>query len=253
MLTADISSISILSEGEQRTILQNIKLDLQSGKIYTILGKNGSGKSTLIKSLTALLPSDKYKVTGKVFFDGKDLLNIDEAKLRETRKNNMRYVFQDAANSLDPLKKLKYYFNLSKKDKTQIDEQLKFFMLPEYNKISQLHSYELSGGMNQRLLFVLALLANPKLIILDEPTSGVDYAVMNLILLKLKEFVKENDKSVLVVTQDINFTIKLSDYIAYLSEGSMTQFFTSDELISSPDDKMKNFIKSFKEISDVSD
>lgn len=252
MLTADISSISIFMEGELRTILKNIKLDIQPGKIYTILGKNGSGKSTLIKSLTVLLPTDRYRVIGNVLFEGNDLLNIDEEKLREIRKNNIRYVFQDAANSLDPLKRIKYYFDLSEKAITLIGEHLNYFQLPEYKKISHLHSYELSGGMNQRLMFVLAILATPNLIILDEPTSGVDYAVMNIILLKLKEFVKEKDKSVLIVTQDINFAVKLSDYVAYLSEGTLTKFFTPNELISSSDTNLKNFINSFKEISNVS-
>jgi ABC-type multidrug transport system ATPase subunit len=105
--------------------------------------------------------------------------------------------------------------------------------------------------MAQRLLIVLALLANPDILILDEPTSGVDYAVMNLILLKMKNFVRDNDKSVLIVTQDINFAIKSSDYIAYLSDGSLTRFFTSNELLNTPDDKVKNFINSFKEIGNV--
>lgn len=252
MLTADISSISIIRKGEHRTILKKIKLELRAGKIYTILGKNGSGKSTLIKSLTALLPADIYLVTGKVLFDGTDLLTIDKEKLRKIRKNNIRYVFQDAANSLDPLKKIKYYFELSGKEERLIDEHLNYFLLPEYKKLSQMHSYEISGGMNQRLLIVLALLANPNLIILDEPTSGVDYAVMNLILLKLKEFVKEADKSVLIVTQDINFALKSSDQIAYLSEGILTRFLTPYELLNSPDEKVKDFINSFKEISNAS-
>jgi ABC-type multidrug transport system ATPase subunit len=105
--------------------------------------------------------------------------------------------------------------------------------------------------MAQRLLIVLALLANPDLLILDEPTSGVDYAVMNLILLKIKNFVRDKDKSVLAVTQDINFALKSSDHIAYLSEGNLTQFYTPDEFLNSTDDKLRNFINSFKEISNV--
>nr|MCU0345274.1 hypothetical protein [Ignavibacterium sp.] len=93
--------------------------------------------------------------------------------------------------------------------------------------------------------------ANPDILILDEPTSGVDYAVMNLILLKMKNFVRDNDKSVLIVTQDINFALKSSDQIAYLSDGRLTHFFTPDKLLNSPDEKVKNFIGSFKEISNV--
>ena len=252
MLSVDINSVSILDEEISRTILKDIKFDVSKGKVYTILGKNGSGKSTLIKSLTALLPADLYKVEGKVLYDGSDILIASEERLREVRKKSIRYVFQDATNSFDPLKKISYYFDISNISPLKIEELLLFFLLPDYKKLSVLHSYELSGGMAQRLLIVLALLANPDILILDEPTSGVDYAVMNLILLKMKNFVRDNDKSVLIVTQDINFALKSSDQIAYLSDGRLTQFFTPDELLNSPDDKVKIFINSFNEISNAS-
>ena len=252
MLSVDINSVSILDEENKRTIIKDIKFDIEGGKVYSILGKNGSGKSTLVKSLTALLPLIEYEVKGKVIFHGVDLLNASEAKLRGIRKNNIRYVFQDAVNSFDPLKKIKYYFDLSNISPLKIEELLLFFLLPAYKKLSGLHSYELSGGMAQRLLIVLSLLANPDILILDEPTSGVDYAVMNLILLKMKNFVRDKYKSVLIVTQDINFALKSSDQIAYLSDGRLTQFFTPDEFLTSPKDEVKNFIYSFKEIGNAS-
>jgi ABC-type glutathione transport system ATPase component len=251
MLSVDINSVSILDEESHRPLLTDIKFDIGQGKVYTILGKNGSGKSTLIKSLTALLPNDEYKTKGKVFFKGTDLLNCSEEKLREIRKHNIRYVFQDAVNSFDPLKRIKYYFDVSNISPLKIEELLLFFLLPPYKKLSVLHSYELSGGMAQRLLIVLALLANPDLLILDEPTSGVDYAVMNLILLKIKNFVRDKNKSVLIVTQDINFAIKSSDYIAYLNDGTLSHLLTPEKFLASQDAKVKTFINSFKEISNV--
>jgi len=252
MLNVDINSVSIVDEVTSKVILQKIKFDIEKGRVYTILGKNGTGKSTLIKSLTALLPSELYKASGNVLFEGTDLLNASEEKLIEIRRNNIRYVFQDATNSFDPLKKISYYFDLSNISPLKIEELLIYFSLPSYKKLSALHSYELSGGMAQRLLIVLALLANSDILILDEPTSGVDYAVMNLILLKMKNFVRDNDKSVLIVTQDINFALKSSDQIAYLSDGRLTKFFTPDKLLNSPDDKLKIFINSFKDVSNAS-
>ena len=251
MINVDVNSVSVLTEEKKNILLLDLKFDIQKGKVCTILGKNGSGKSTLIKSLTALLPTTDYEVKGKVFFNGVDLLSASEEKLRDIRKNKIRYVFQDAANSFDPLKKIKYYFDLSNISPLKIEELLLFFLLPTYKKLSCLHSYELSGGMAQRVLIVLALLANPDVLILDEPTSGVDYAVMNLILLKIKNFVRDNDKSVLIVTQDINFAIKSSDYIAYLTDGRLTPFICTKEFLSPTDEKVKNFIDSFKEISNA--
>jgi peptide/nickel transport system ATP-binding protein len=252
MLKVDLNSVSLHSKNDSKTILQNVKFELETGKICSILGKNGSGKSTLIKSLTALLPENQYKVDGKVFFEETELLEASAEKLREMRKNKIRYVFQDAVNSFDPLKKLQYYFDLSEKSPIKIEEYLLFFQLPSYKELSRLHSYELSGGMAQRLLIVLALLVNPDLIILDEPTSGVDYAVTNLILLKLKEFVKENYKSVLIVTQDINFAKTSSDYIAYLSNGMLSSFLQPEVFLKTVSDvEIKKLIESFKEIENA--
>ena len=250
MLDINIKSVSILDEVGQNVLLKETRFDIKLGKVYIILGKNGSGKSTLIKSLTSLL-SKEYQIEGKVIFQNTDLLNCAEEKLREIRKQNIRYVFQDAANSLDPLKKVKYYFDLSNVSPLKIEELLQYFLLPRYKKLITLHSYELSGGMAQRLLIVLALLANPEILILDEPTSGVDYAVMNVILLKIKNFVRDNDKSVLIVTQDINFALKSSDYIAFLKSGTLSKFFTIDELFNSQDIEIKKFINSFEQISNA--
>jgi len=252
MLDTDITSVSLLSDDNKISLLQNIQFGIRKGKVYTILGKNGSGKSTLINSITSLLPPERYEVKGRALFNGIDLLNTSGENLREIRQRKIRYVFQDTANSLDPLKKIKYYFNLSNISPLKIEELLLFFLLPSYKKLCVLHSYELSGGMAQRLLIVFALLANPDLLILDEPTSGVDYAAMNLILLKVQNFVRDNDKSVLIVTQDINFAIKSSDYIAYLAGGQLTPFITPDMFLSSNDKNVKAFIDSYKKIGDGS-
>ena len=253
MLKVDINAVSVIREEKKKKILHNINFEIENGKVYSVLGKNGSGKSTLIKSLTALLPNNQYEVIGKVFYDETDLLGASEEKLREIRQKNIRYVFQDTANSLDPLKKIKYYFKLLESDFSSVEKQLQFFLLPPYDRIANLYPYEISGGMAQRLLLVFALLVNPDLLILDEPTSGVDYAITNLILIKLKEFIQGNNKSVLVVTQDIDFAINSSDCISYLSNGKLSSFLTPDDFIKSKgDEELRKFIQSFNEISNDS-
>jgi len=251
MLIVDINSLNVLSENNRIVILEKINFKFEQGKIYTILGKNGSGKSTLIKSLTALLPDDLYQVNGKVLFNDTDLLNIPNEKLWDIRKNKIRYVFQDVANCLDPLKRIEYYFYLSEEKADNIEDQLDFFLLPSFKKLSGLYPYELSGGMLQRLQIVLALLADPDILILDEPTSGVDYAIINLIMIKLKEFVQKKDKLVLIVTQDINFAIKASNYVSYLSDGTLSTFFKPNEFIASTNIAEKKFIDSYKEVNDA--
>ena len=249
MLNADIEIINLLSGSSKKLLLKNLKFEISSNLIYTILGKNGSGKTTLIKSLTGLLPQNQYEVKGKVKFGNSDLLNIAPELIRSIRKEKIRYVFQDAINSFDPLRKFEYYFNNSEATMLDIEEQLQYFLLPGYDKISKLYPYELSGGMAQRMSLIFALLAKPNLIILDEPTSGVDYAIVNLILLKLKEFVVDGENSVIIVTQDINFAEKISDHIAFISDETISQFFPANEFINSVESEHNQFINSYRELS----
>ena len=225
----DIKEIRLKLLASQPSLLKNIKFSISSNKIYTVLGENGSGKSTLIKSLAGLLPENQYLVEGSVYFKELDLLKATEEEIRKLRRKKIRYVFQDSINSFDPLRKLGYYFNSSVYKKEEIKKLLDYFLLPAFDKISLMYPFELSGGMAQRLTVVLALAANPELIILDEPTSGIDYTLINLTFLKLKEFVQQNDNAVLLVTQDWNFAEKISDFISLLSNGTLSEFLPANE------------------------
>jgi peptide/nickel transport system ATP-binding protein len=248
MLKADIIKITLNNNNAIRELLCNINFTVSDKRVYTILGKNGSGKSTLIKSLTALLSKALYKVDGKVFWYNENIFGMDSARLLELRKKEIKYVLQDLTNNFDPLKKLKYYFDNSGIDEPFISLQLKSFLLPDYQTISNLHSYEISGGMAQRISLMLAMLTNPKLLILDEPTSAIDYANINLIKLKLLDF-KQAGGSVLIVTQDINFAQEISDEIAFLHNNKLSEFMESSVFFNTADQKPYNgFLQSFKEL-----
>jgi glutathione transport system ATP-binding protein len=224
VLTAKINCLKIRELKGEKILLKDINFEIGKNKVYTILGKNGAGKSSLINSLTRLLRSKDYIFDGNVSFEGKDIYSISEEELRLIRRDKIKYVFQDAHKSFDQLKTLGYYFNKAAKQLNEAEELLSFFLLPPPEKLFTLFPYEISGGMAQRVSFILALLAKPKLIILDEPSASVDSAIINLFLIKIKEFVKEEDKSVLIISQDLVFTKKVSDEIAFLSEGSLTEF-----------------------------
>ena len=248
MLKAEIKKILLYNNTVSREIICNINFSISESKIYTILGKNGSGKSTLIKSLTKLLDDNIYKVDGNVFWNEENIFEIEKNRLLEIRRRDIKYVLQDLTKNFDPLKKIKYYFDNSGINKQTIMRQLNNFLLPDYDTISVLHSYEISGGMAQRISLMLAILSNPKLLILDEPTSAIDYANINLIKLKLTEF-KENGGSALIVTQDINFAKEISDEIAFLHENKLSEFIKLQDFFDDTEQKpYHNFLKSFKDI-----
>lgn len=248
MLKVDIKNIVLSSKGVTREILKNINFNLLGNRIYTILGKNGSGKSTLIKSLTGLLNEYIYRIDGKVLWIDENIFNMDSLRLLELRKKQIRYVLQDLTNNYDPLKKLKYYLENSGIDENSLSLQLKSFLLPDYQTISNLYPYEISGGMAQRLSLMFVIISNPKLLILDEPTSAIDYANVNLIKLKLIEF-KLAGGTVLMVTQDINFAKEISDDIAFLQDKNLSEFRESADFFNNTDISPYNtFLQSFKEL-----
>ncbi len=248
MLTVDLKNISLKNKIESRELLKNIQFTLSGKKIYTILGKNGSGKSTLIKSLTCLLNEELYIVNGNVLWFDENIFEMKYDRLIKLRRNEIKYVLQDLTNNFDPLKKLKYYFDKSGIDEKIISKSLKDFLLPDYQTISTLHSYEISGGMAQRLSLMLAILSNPKLLILDEPTSAIDYANINLIKIKLLEF-KKAGGTALIVTQDICFAKEISDELAFLHEHSLSEFVEVIEFFKNAEQKPYNkFLQSFKEL-----
>lgn len=232
MLKAEIKKLS-LKKIEDRILLSGISFSLHGNKLYSVLGENGSGKSTLLKALTGLLDKRFYNIDGEIIIDGTDILSADESELLNIRRNKIKYVMQDAVNSFDHLKKMEYYFSRIVKDTSEIDELLEYFKLPAKKNLYKLYAYELSGGMAQRVSFVLSLLSHPKIILLDEPTSGVDPAVANLFLLKLKEFTLQDGNLALLVTHDLQFAQKSSDDIALLANGKLSDFIPAQDFFSS--------------------
>jgi ABC-type glutathione transport system ATPase component len=229
----NIKELKLSTSTEEKVLLKDICFDLGKNCIYTILGKNGSGKSTLIKSLTGLLDKRFYSVKGSIIADNMDVLTATEDELMSIRRDKIKYVFQDAINSFDPLRRLGYYFKRFGFDKNESDKSLSYFLLPHLDEISNMYPYELSGGMAQRFSFVIALLMKPELMILDEPTSGIDPAIANLYLLKIKEFISGNKKTVLLVTQDIEFAKSAGGCTGHIREGGFSGFKANEEYFSS--------------------
>ena len=227
MLNVLLNNVSV-TKNNKRTILSDIAFELEGENFYTILGKNGTGKSTLLKSLTGLLDNRFYSVNGKVIYDDKDILLLKGDELLKIRRNEIKYVFQDPVNSFDHLKKFRYYFNLFTKEEKEIDKLLDFFLLPDSKKLFKMYPYEVSGGMAQRISLILALLARPKIILLDEPTSGIDAPIVNLLLIKLREFVAEGNLA-LMVTQDLELAKSASNKIALLSDNTLSSFSEPEE------------------------
>ena len=248
MLKVALDKIFLKGSSQKKLLLQNINFTLPANHIFTIIGKNGSGKTTLVKALTKLLDEIYFEVNGKIIFENENLFLAADDKLNVLRRSKIKYVFQDAINCFDPLKKLGYYFSLIDYDNFEAEKTLEYFRLPSRNKISSMFPYELSGGMAQRLMFVLALIANPSLIIMDEPTSGIDVGVANLFLLKMKEFISQADHSILMITQDIDFAVKAGGKISLLKDNGLSEFVPAESLLNEVSINEDNLLSAYREL-----
>ena len=220
--------IDLKQHNFMQPLILPLSFELNPNKVYSIVGKNGGGKTTLIKSLTCLNDEAVFAAEGAVWFNNINLIKAESKTLRQMRKEKIKYVFQDSISSFDPLRKVKYYFQPFIK-RAEFDELMRYFLFENLIDVLQLYPYELSGGMAQRLSFILAFLYNPDILILDEPTSALDYRIINLLLHSIKEFAKKKNNVALIVTHDFHFARAVSDMTALLNDGSLSEFVPAEE------------------------
>ncbi len=215
MLSVNIQSVSRRSEIPNCVVLSNIIFDLKPKEILAVIGANGAGKTTLLNSLL-LLDRDNISVKGSINLLETQLLEASEAELINARKNYVKYIFQDASNCFDPLKKFVYYFN----DTSQINElesYLNYFLLPGPDEILKKYPTQLSVGSVQRLAIIWGMLKKSPLLMLDEPTSALDPPLINLLSHKLKAWCEHNLSSVIFATQNIEFAVSTASSVAILT------------------------------------
>ena len=249
MLNVCFHSITFINELNSRVILKNIDFSLASGNVYAIVGKNGAGKSTLLNTISKLYDENSCLVDGMVELNGENLLTASATELMQLRRRSIQCVFQDPVNSFDQLKKIGYYFKNKFFTTEEIKKEFEYFRLPEPATVFNLYPYELSGGMAQRVCIILALLKKPDLLLLDEPTSGIDSEAISIIGRRLQQYSKQNDSAVLLITQDLSFAKDYTDFISFLSECELTQFATFDKFLLNPSDSIKTFIHAYRSLS----
>ncbi len=225
-------------------VLQNISFTLKEGEILALVGESGSGKSLTALSITKLLPVKQFEYTsGKIIFNGSNILEATEDKIRSIRGREIAYIFQDPFTSLNPLKKIKdqiiesYKIHISENEKEAVDKA-KYLL----NKVGltelddRLNSYpgQMSGGMLQRICIASALMCDPKLLIADEPTSALDVTIQSQLvdlLLKIKE---EISMSILFISHDISLVASLANRISVMYAGQIVEIGDTDSLIEKP-------------------
>ena len=208
--------------------LENINFHLKKGEIFSIVGESGSGKTLTGLSLINLLP-EYFSAQGRILFDGKNILELNSTQIRQIRGKRISIIFQDPTMSLNPVIKVGnqvaemfvYHNKLSKKE--ALSRTLEIFEQLKISHTINSYPHQLSGGMKQRVMIAMAMACDPEIIIADEPTTALDVTVQEEILDLLSYIVKNDRKSLFLISHDINIISEYADRVMVMYAGRILE------------------------------
>lgn len=212
--------------------VDDISFNVERGKTVSIIGESGSGKTVAVECIARLLDQKDIEVTGKIFFEGTNILDLSKKELKDIRGNKIGYIFQDPDEALNPVysigwqieEAIKIHRDLSEeKAKNKTIDLLDKVGIPNPTDRFNDYPHELSGGMKQRVMIAIALAPNPDLLIADEPTTGLDVTIQTQILSLIKDIQNDFDMSVLLVTHDLSVAASLADRLIVLYAGKIME------------------------------
>ncbi len=219
---------------KKKVILKNLNLDIFQSESLSIIGESGSGKSILTRCLTGLV---EYE-TGEILFENSS--NIKELSFNDKMKymSNFGILFQNSAllDSLTILENLKFA-----KEKINYNKNLDEVGLPK--SILNKFPSELSVGMQKRVGLARAIIKDPEILILDEPTTGLDPIIARQINLLIKDLVKKKKITTITVTHDMESVYEFADYVAFLKDGKIEWYGNAKKINKSSNVNLNNFIK----------
>lgn len=242
LLRVENFSISYRTRKGDVEAVNNVSFELKKGETLAIVGESGCGKSSLARGLIRLFPRNIKRVEGKIILDGRDVLSLDEETFRkEIRWREMAMVFQGAMNSLNPVLKVVFQVAEPLMVHFDVDKESAFNRAKEVLSLvgispsfAERYPFELSGGMKQRVVIAMALITNPKLLLLDEPTSALDIITQENIMNLLKMLKKELNLTYIFITHDIALTSELADRMAVMYAGEIVEISPVEDFYKNP-------------------
>jgi peptide/nickel transport system ATP-binding protein len=224
--------------------VDGITYEIRRGRTLGIVGESGSGKTVASLTTLGLTRRQGARVSGRILFEGRDLLALSEDELRAIRGNEIAMIFQDPLSSLHPLYRVGTQLveavlahrDVSKaKARERAVELLGLVGIPDPRRRVSDYPHEFSGGMRQRAMIAMALANQPKLLIADEPTTALDVTVQAQILALLERLQRELDMAIVIITHDLGVVAEVADDIAVMYAGRIVETASAKLIFSRPE------------------
>lgn len=228
--------------GRVRKVLRGINLEVGRGECYGLVGESGCGKSTAAYAVLRYLPRNGSVPRGRVLINGEDLLGFDNARLRELRRKSVAMVYQDPGKALNPSirigRQVEEVFELLGVPKAEwrhrATDILKKVRIADPTSVMERYPHQLSGGMQQRVAIAMALASEPSLLVLDEPTTGLDATVEADVLDLIEQLRAEFDTSILFISHNLGVIARMCDRVGVLYAGRLVEQGRTADIFSNP-------------------
>ena len=235
-------SISFLKKNEVVKVVNNISFNLLKDEVLGIVGESGSGKSVTALSILKLLPKNKTISKGEVIFNNTNLLELQEATMRQVRGKEISIIFQEPMSVLNPTMKcvdqLRECFDIEKIDKKDIENEISLLIkrvkLGKVENFNSKYPHQLSGGQKQRLMIAMAIACKPKLLIADEPTTALDVTVQKEIIELLLKIKRTEGLSIIFISHDLALVSEIADRLIVMFKGKIIEKGKAAKIFSNP-------------------
>jgi len=235
ILTVNELYVSFKTDRGKAYAVRGVNLSVKPGETLAVVGESGSGKSVTTKAVLGILPPNAAVESGEVIYDGRDILKLSEKELCRIRGSHIAMIFQDPMSSLDPIvkigKQITETIRLREGMRRESAKRLKELAVKLLGEVGITdpekrfgqYPFELSGGMRQRVVIAIALAADPKVLICDEPTTALDVTVQAQILELIGRLKKERGLAVVFITHDLGVVANVADRVAVMYAGRIVE------------------------------
>lgn len=226
-----------------KPILNDLNFDIKRGALTAIVGETGSGKSMAALSILRIQPRPFRVTSGQILFGETNLLTCAEEELTRIRGKRISMVFQDARAALNPVIPVgeqiadvcrRHQGVTRKAANDRAIQGLRMVQIPEPHRRARQYAHEFSGGMAQRVMIAMALICEPELLILDEPTTGLDVTIQADIMALISDFTVKSEMSTILITHDLGVVAQAADHVIVMNGGHVLETGTVEQVMSRP-------------------